>query len=88
MGSPDPGLALLHLTVAFASAVHAGSALEFLARASVEMTATERPVSGDGDMTIVDIDIPNHERSRLRTLLNGVHALVIEETAAIPALVA
>jgi hypothetical protein len=80
VASTDTGLTLLHMTVAFASSVHASAALEFLARASVEMTATERPTSDGGDLALVDIDVASHEHGRLRTLL-AVHALVIEDGA-------
>jgi hypothetical protein len=73
----------MQLTVAFASTRHARDALRFLAESSLGVTAYARAVvHEDEDMALVDIEIPHDERSRLDTLLLGVHGIVIEEQAA------
>ncbi len=87
-GSGQRRSPLLHLIVAFATVAHATSALEFLAQGSLPISASPRPVAAEGDLALVDIEIPIQERSRLATLLGGVHALVIEESAGLGALIA
>jgi hypothetical protein len=74
---------LAHLTVAFASPSHARAAIGFLAGSSLSLTLSARPVLGDTEMALVDIDVPTAERDRLDTLLGGVHALVVEREGAI-----
>jgi hypothetical protein len=68
------------VTVAFASRAHARSSLSFLARA-VELRAS--PVTGgDGaSMAQVEIDVKHADVGRFRTLLAGVHGLVVAESA-------
>jgi hypothetical protein len=73
---------MARLTVAFASPSHARAAIGFLAGSSLSLTLSERPVLGDTDMALVDIDVPAAERDRLDTLLGGVHALVVEREGA------
>ena len=73
---------MAHLTVAFASPSHARDAIGFLARSTLSLTLCARPVHGDADMALVDIDVPTAERDRLGTLLAGVHALVLEREEA------
>lgn len=72
----------MQLKVGFASEQHARDALRFLAGSSLHVTAYARPSTHDEDMALVDIEIPHDERSRLDTLLLGVHGIVISEPAA------
>jgi hypothetical protein len=76
---------VIRLTVAFASPSHARAAIGFLAGSSLSLTLSARPVQGDADMALVDIDVPPAERDRLGTLLAGVHALVLEREEGIAA---
>jgi hypothetical protein len=70
------------VTIAFASGAHARSALRFLA-AGVELRAS--PVTGgDGaSMAQVEVDVRRADVARFRTLLAGVHGLVVAESAEI-----
>lgn len=70
---------MTHLTVAFASIIHARDAIAFLTGSSLAVSAAPRPSQGDAALALVDIDIPTVERDRLGTLLAGVHAIVVEE---------
>jgi hypothetical protein len=70
---------MVRLTVAFADVDHARLAVRFLAGSSLHITATQRPTNDDTDMALVDVEIPNHERSRLETLIAGVHGLLIDD---------
>ena len=73
---------MARVTVAFASGAHARSALRFLAGA-VDLRAS--PVTGgDGSsMARVDVDVRYADVARFRTLLAGVHGLVVAESAEI-----
>jgi hypothetical protein len=78
----------VQLKVGFASEQHARAALRFLAGSSLHVTAATRPGTSDGDMAVVDIEIPNDEWSRLETLLVGVHGIVLREPQAVLTVVA
>jgi hypothetical protein len=70
---------LTWLTVAFASRGHAVTALGFLADAGFAFRC-EEIVGGNGsDCATVAIAVRTEDRERLRTLVCGLHGIVIEE---------
>ncbi len=70
---------MIRLTVAFADRGHARIAVRFLAGSSLSVTTVERPTNDDADLALVEIQIPNHELTRLETLIEGAHGIVIRE---------
>jgi hypothetical protein len=81
-GIPLLGGTVVFLTVAFASDAHADAALGFIARASLTFSAALLSGSTSTDFTRVELTLAAADRERLRTLLAGVRAIVLDERAA------
>lgn len=72
---------MVRLTLAFASASHATTALRFIEGAAIEFAQSSPIDPGpDGGFAHVDVTLAACDRGRLLTLVDGVHGLVVAES--------